>query len=548
MPRHACNRIECSHKSGGGCRARTRTPEAKGALCTMLRGHNPQMSSVYTPGTVADVREVVRQARAAGRRLRVVSTDRNWGYRFPGPPPDGADLLHLGRLNRVRNADAISPSNPVALIEAGVTQGQLHDLITERGWPLFLNVTGSARDTSIIGNAMDAGIGYFGSRRDELYGLEVVLPDGGVLHTGLRRLGDDSPVALLSRHGVGPSLDGLFFQPYGQEQDVPAVVTSACLPLRHRPPLQASLTLSLLRGAKLPDFIDRLALLRRRELVTSVMHVGNRARSTSTLAPGLRRRLQALGTPADRLDAEVQTTLAWLTPSAWSAVAGIGGSAGQVRETAREVVRVMAGVARTALMTDARLDGAARWLAAPARLLPRARRALALVETIRPLHGLAKGVPSDAPVQSLLDDRAPGRTPCVPDVDATDIGIVYVSPILPLEGQAAAVGVQALLEVIERHGFTPYMTLNVVSGQELVAITNLLFDRSNPDQTARALDCLAACHATIEARGLEVYRCHQAMVSQLVSRHPGHWQRIRSITNELAAVSEYLTLATAGRA
>ena len=69
-------------------------------------------------------------------------------------------------------------TNPVAVIEPGVTQMQLYDFLQNHCPELTFNVTGSGKETSIIGNALDRGVGYIGPRREDLFGLEIVLGTG----------------------------------------------------------------------------------------------------------------------------------------------------------------------------------------------------------------------------------------------------------------------------------------------------------------------------------------------------------------------------------
>jgi len=432
--------------------------------------------------------------------LKVVSTDRNWGYRFPDSLPENTDLLHMGRLAAIRNVEKISATHPVALIEAGVTQGQLADTLAARKLPLFVNVTGSARDTSVIGNGLDGGIGYFGSRREDLFGLEVVLPDGEMLYTGMRSAGDAEPLALLQKYGPGPHLDGMFYQSSA------GVVVSACTQLRIRPPVQVALSINLRPGQCFMRFIDSLAALRRSDILTNVIHVGNRARTHSTLLPAVRRQLAALGLATGDLEAESQATLALLGTDEWSALVGVGGTRRQVAAIVHEVQQVMKAQARVRVVSAARLKVGKKltgWLSG----IPIARRAQALLRALEPLQGLAVGTPTDAAVQSLLDDA--NESSVAPrDLDHSRVGIFYMSPIMPLDGEAIQQTLNLLQGCAARHGFTAYVTVNIESRLTAIAVTNILFDRTEPAEQARAEGCVDEMYRELAERGLEVYRAH----------------------------------------
>jgi len=458
------------------------------------------MSRVYNPETAADVREIVRQTYRTGRKLKVVSTDRNWGYRFPEPLPEDTDLLVMGGLAAIRNAEQISAIQPVALIEPGVTQGQLADTLTQRQLPLFVNVTGSARDTSIIGNALDGGIGYFGSRRDDLFGFEVVLPDGEMLYTGMRSSSDEGPLALLQKFGPGPSLDGLFYQSRA------GVVISACTHLKIRPPVQIALSINLRPGRSFVRFIDGLAKLRRSELITGVMHIGNRARTHSTLLPALRRHLKGLGVAPENLEAEAHATLALMGTDEWSALVGVGGTRLQVAAVVHEVQQVLRTEARVRVVSSGRLAMAKKLTGWLSRIAV-ARRGQALLSALEPLHGLAVGIPTDEAVRSLLDNADESNV-APRDLDGSRVGIIYMSPIMPLSGEAIRQTLDLLQTTAARHGFVAYVTVNIESRLTAIAVTNILFDRSDPNAQGRAETCVDEMYRELAERGLEVYRAH----------------------------------------
>ena len=116
-----------------------------------------------------------------------------------------------------------------AVIEPGVTQRMLHDRLSDAQSACYLSVTGSGAETSILGNTLDRGIAHHGPRAELISGLEVVLGTGEVIRTGSGHL-PQSQTTYLYRHGIGPSLDGLFCQSnFG-------IVTRAAIKLMRRKP------------------------------------------------------------------------------------------------------------------------------------------------------------------------------------------------------------------------------------------------------------------------------------------------------------------------
>lgn len=498
------------------------TPVPASADLDNVTGRAQPVGRVHRPCSTAEVVALVQVARASGTPLYPVSCGLNWGYGSASPVLAGGDRVDLGGMAAIRNADAISLANPVALIEPGVTQGQLADFLRRHCPALTFNVTGSARDTSIIGNALDRGVGYFGPRREDLFGLEVVAGSGQVVKTGFRRLGEDSPLAHCHPYGLGPMLDGLFFQGnFG-------IVTSACLRLVPRRPVEVAVSMALRREADLARFIDLLAEFKREALIASVTHIGNRARTHGTLLAGVARYLQAHGTPDPAAArAQAQRALDLAAPDEWTSLGAITGNAAQVRAAVRELRRRLRGVARLSVVTERRLK-LAYAAAHRLRALAPARAAAAVVSAVMPLHGLALGQPCDVAVEGLLWQMGDSARP-VTALDHSDVGLIYISPAMPMSGRLVVDVLQRLRAVAEAHGHVFYVTVNIETPTSLVAIINLLFRRSEPGAVAQAHRCADAMLAVIREQGLEIYRARADMMAAVVGRDPAHWALVAEL-------------------
>lgn len=465
---------------------------------------------------------LVRAARARREPLYPQSTGLNWGYGSSMPLIDGGSIVDLSGMRSVRNIENIDLTHPVAVIEPGVTQGQLHTELHARCPALTFNVTGAACETSIIGNSLDRGVGYFGPRHDDLFGLEVVTGAGEVLHTGFRRLGEASPLSFTHPHGLGPMLDGLFLQSnFG-------IVTSACFRLGLRQPVEIALSLSLRDDARLGEFIDSLAAAKQAELLTSVTHIGNRARTLSTLTAGVVEYLQGrCGLPANMARAQAHQALSLFVPGEWSALAAVTGTARMVRAVVAELRQGLGRLARITVVTKSRLDLA--FAAADSlRELRLPRHAAAVFSAIRPLHGLALGIPTDAPVHGLLWQF--GAVHLDPtQLDQSPCGLLYVCPAMPMEGHFVQSALQAFADISSAHQMPLYITVNIETRTSLVAVMNLLFERNDPTQVIAAHRCAEALHQQIHRLGLEVYRARSDSMGLVTKRNPEYWAQVRRL-------------------
>lgn len=485
-----------------------------------VTGFDQTASKVLRPQSREEVQEIVRRANLSGEPLYPVSTGLNWGYGSAMPAAPGCTVLDLSGMNRILNADQISNSNPVAVIEPGVTQQQLYEFLRERCPDLMFNVTGSAAGTSILGNALDRGVGYLGPRREDIFGLELVTGSGDVLQTGFRRLGESSPLAYSHPYGLGPILDGLFFQGnFG-------VVTSACFKLVHRAPRQVALSLALKRQEELGAFIDVLARLKHEGVMGTVTHIGNKARTHASLMYGISGYLSAhCGVSPAELARESNRALASVAPFEWTSLGGVSGTARQVRAAVAEVRARVSHLARLTVVDDAKLAFGYRVMHA-LRFFPFARANAAAITAIRPLHGLASGVPSDVAIDNLLWRFSRTDLPAT-SLDESNCGLLFVSPALPMDGSFVADVVKSMTAIAARHQHELYVTVNIETSTSMVAVMNLLFDRASSEEVERAHRCAEALLAEIRMRGLEVYRARSDMMARVVDGDSGYWQTVR---------------------
>ena len=168
-------------------------------------------SAAVGPDTVEQVQAIVRIANKYRLPLYAISTGKNFAYGGPSPNVRGSVTVDLKRMNRVLQVDE---KRHFALVEPGVSYFDLYRYIQERGLKVWID-TPDPGWGSVIGNALDHGIGYtMGFYRDHFgshCGVEVVLPNGEVMRTGMGALpGSNSWQEY--KHGFGPDPAGLFGQ------------------------------------------------------------------------------------------------------------------------------------------------------------------------------------------------------------------------------------------------------------------------------------------------------------------------------------------------
>lgn len=184
-------------------------PVALDAASTATYRTRPRVRAIVRPASTTEVQACVRVAQSQRVPIYPISRGCNWGYGSRVPPADAA-LFDLGRMDRIA---AFDPELAYVTVEPGVTVRQLAAFLAERGCALRLSLTGSSPDASLIGNAVERGLGN-GVDFDRFANaceIEAVLPDGALVRTGWAGFAG-ARAAHTFPGALGPSLSGLFAQ------------------------------------------------------------------------------------------------------------------------------------------------------------------------------------------------------------------------------------------------------------------------------------------------------------------------------------------------
>jgi FAD/FMN-containing dehydrogenase len=196
------------------------------------------------PSSTGETAEVVALLAAAG--VGIVPQAGNTSLCGASVPDDSGSqvILNVSRLNRVR---AIDLENDTITVEAGCVLAELQRVAAEndRFFPLSLGAEGSCEvGGNISTNAGGTQVLRYGNMREQVLGLEVVLPDGRVWD-GLRGLRKDN---------TGYDLKHLFI---GAEGTL-GVVTAAVLKLYPKPRAIATALVAVADPAAAVALLGRL--------------------------------------------------------------------------------------------------------------------------------------------------------------------------------------------------------------------------------------------------------------------------------------------------
>lgn len=425
-------------------------------------------AAVLRPADAAEVRACLLVAARHGLRLHPVSRGRNWGLGSRLPPDDGAVVLDLARLDAIVGFDE---SMAWVTVEPGVTFAQLYAFLRARGSRLFVNGIGGSPGASVLANALARGdgAGPHGDRWSHVCALEVLLSTGDTLRTGYGRFGH-SPLAPLHRHGVGPTLDGLF------SQSSLGVVTRLTLWLSPLPRSLQAVRFSVAADERLPGLIDGLRALMLEGTLRWPVGLWNHTRVLSTLESrgDLPRQLQRRGL-AHR----------WYGLTALAGMTALQGRAHRER------------------LLDVLAPAVDAWGIEERNGDPRSGHELLLEQ--EPAFWFLQGIPHEESVRSVYWHR-PVAPAADLDPDRDGCGVLWFCAAVPFEGAAVLAAMGALEAVMAAHGFDALIAAVAQQPRALHLAPLILWDRAAPGRDAAALACHAALRDAFERLGCLPYR------------------------------------------
>lgn len=498
-------------------------------------------SAVVYPGTAAEVADVMRVAAELELPVWPFSKGKNWGYGARMALEDGAIVLMLERLDRIIE---VNEELAYAVIEPGVSQGQLNAYLRTNGFKLWTDCTDSTPEGSVIGNSLERGLGYtpYWDHFGNLCGLEVVLADGETIRTG------GGPEASLSwnthKWGSGPYLEGLFSQSnFG-------IVTKAGVWLMPEPTAFNSFICEVDDERHQAAVVDAIRHLASHRLIEANVHMVN---DVLTLAQLAQYPWELVGDET-RMSDQVRSELRgrYRVPR-WAVTGGLYGSAGQVRVSRQAVKKALTPFGRVTFLNDRKLraiSGVAKaWRAlepypSVTGLLGRLSHAsVEKLELLPHVYTNLKGVPDEFIVRfAYFKSRRPRPTHDV-DPARDGVGMTWMAVTSPMTGRHTRELLALVDPIFRRHGLDMALSLIMVNPRTMLALFEIFYDRDNIDEHPR----LQALHdelaeETLRA-GYQQYRTSVGYSPHILDTSPG----VRDMLNAMKAAVDPHNIIAPGR-
>lgn len=410
----------------------------------------PEVLGLLRPANLEDLQSVLAIANRHKSPVYTFSKGLNWGLGSKLPLTDGCSLLDLGSLNRILE---INEQFHYAIVEPGVSQGELAAEIERRGLPLMLNVTGSAPQASVLANMLERGSGFIAHRYQDLRGMEVMLADGSVIRSGFWNLPEGKREIHHWPTGLGADWRGIF------SQSNLGIVTKAVVNLYPKKEVQKMLWVKMEQD-QVPGFVEATADLFQRGYLHGVVHIGN----------------------DKRMKIEHQNKQA--TPL-WTAFVLVQGSAAFVRFLETEIQERLTGLYQSlGFLTESEAES----------------------QGIGPVFGCHVGRPTDYFVKAMYQSEGATLDREDLQIDLGRYGMLCCLPILPAKAEDIAAAIEVLDSIDRDFGIIPAATLNPMNDLNLESVINIYFDRTDPEAVKQAHAANAEMHKRFYDEGFRFYR------------------------------------------
>ncbi len=417
-------------------------------------------SAVVFPTSVEEVQEVMRIANRHDVPVWPHGQGRG-GYGGPSPRVRGSIQISLRKMNRVLE---INEEMAYAVVEPGVRWMDLHDAIEAGGHKLSLSITDLGWG-SVIGNSMDNGVTYqqYGADFQLLCGLEVVLPTGELVRTGMGAIPDNKAWHLY-RRGLGPSFGEMFSQSnYG-------IVVKAGVWLQPRPEAFAPLLLTVPDEEDLEVLIDTVRQLLLERTMSGVPAIMSTFTALTTV-------FEAPAPPPDLIDDEgVRAIAAQYGIGAWSVRTALWGRRAVVDAQLARIREV--------------------WEAIPGAKVISNR--IFAADEYDQITGESDKVQAGIPTMKLIES---GQWPA-------NLGHAAFAPIVPLEGREVRYVMEQLKQRFKENGLNFIGGLFAFNQRTACVVAGLTFDLNEPEQAKKAYALAKQLVREVGELGYGEFRAH----------------------------------------
>jgi 4-cresol dehydrogenase (hydroxylating) len=423
-------------------------------------------AGALAPASVEEVQDILRVCNKYGIPVWPVSTGKNFGYGSATAATKGQIILDLRRMNKIIEVDA---ELGTALVEPGVTYQQLKNYLVEKKIPLWLSPPAPSSIVSPMGNTIDRGVGYtpYGENFMFSCGMEVVMANSDILRTGMGGM-PNSKSWQVFKWGYGPYLDGIFTQSnYG-------IVTKLGMWLMPEPPAFKPFVVRYPNDDDITTIVDTIRPLRIAQIIPNAVVIAHALWEGGAQVT----RSQYYEGNDSIPDEAVEKMKSDLGMGAWNIYAGLYGTP-EHNDLNWKIVKGAFEATGGLVQEEHEMQDN---------------------ETFEYRAKLMRGEMTLSEF-GLYNWRGGG-------------GSVWFAPVAQAKGSEGLEQMAIAKRILGKYGFD-YVSEYIVGWRDMHHIIDLLFDKTNPEETRRADECFDELLSEFSKRGWGSYRTNTAYMDKV---------------------------------
>ena len=450
--------------------------------------------------TLQEILRLLNIAKTYSTPLYPISKGCNWGFGGAVPTSDGCILLDLSEMNQISEFDS---EFGTVNIQPGVTQKQLCQFL-EKSTSLFrMDVTGSGEETSVLGNALERGVGYQALRHESLVSLKVLLSDGSVLDTGYSRFSNSDLGKCLS-FGLGASVNHLFTQSnFG-------IILEATIQLLKKPEYHCVISYSLENQEELFENAELVKELFDEEVIHCIPKLADKRRCEIVFCSKFFERALKNGTSVTRLEAKAHFEKLW-GQRMWTMIASVSGPR-KIVETKLEHIRHKLKNIKLRVIDDEMLS----------RPITNESTTELQRDFDQVVYGYTSGVPSNDSLRSAYWDVVDYvENPQKPENQ--DYGILYFAPLIPNSKKHLESFLDIYQKKCKEFDCCPAMTLNFLNRNSIEAVLSLSFLKEDKFEVLKARQLRNVLFDAWSEVGILPYRLSSDSMERVLCQSDYDW-------------------------
>lgn len=416
-------------------------------------------SAAVTATSVEQVQGVVKICNKYKIPVWTISTGNNFGYGSAAPVARGQVVLDLKKMNKIIKIDE---KMCTALVEPGVTFQQLYDYLEDNNIPLMCSMPGSSAIAGPMGSIMDRGVGYtpYGEHFLMQCGMEQVLANGEIYRTGMGGV-EGTQAWQVFKWGYGPTLDGMFTQGnYG-------ICTKVGFWLMPKPPVIKPFSIEFDEETDISDIVEFIRPLRISTVIPNAVVIAGVLWEAAAAGVTRAEYTTEPGATPDSVLKQIQKDKGI---GAWNVYASLYGSPEQIEVNWNIVKGAVKQLGKGKLITEEDAAGS---------------------ELFTYRAKLMKGIPNLQEF-GLYNWRGGG-------------GSMWFAPVSQSLGSECDNQYGLAKSILNKHGLD-YVGEFIVGWRDMHHVIDVLYDKTNKEESKRAEACFNELLDEFEERGYAVYR------------------------------------------